>query len=88
MLNDEYTKYYQSSIVILRWIVEKGRIDVCIEVSVMLSFITTPRYGNLIQVLYIFVYLKCHHLTRLVFDQSYLDVIQNDFPRKYWSEFY
>ena len=88
MLNDEDSTYYQSLIGILRWIVEMGRIDICMEVSAMSSFIAAPRYDHLLQVLHIFAYLKCHHSARLVFDPSYPDINHDDFPRKDWSGFY
>ena len=39
--------YYQSLIGILRWIVELGRIDICLEVSMMLSHLAVPRKGHL-----------------------------------------
>ena len=65
-----------------------GRIDISMEVSAMSSFIAAPRYGHLLQVLHIFTYLKCHHAARLVFDPSYPNINQEDFPRKYWSGFY
>ena len=45
-----------------------GRIDICMEVSAMLSFIAAPRYGHFLQVLHILGYLKCHHGARLLFD--------------------
>ena len=88
ILNDEDATYYQSLIGISRWIVEIGRIDISMEVSAMSSFIAAPRYGHLLQVLHIFTYLKCHHAARLVFDPSYPNINQEDFPRKYWSGFY
>ena len=46
--------YYQSLIGILRWIVELGRVDVCLEVSMMSSHLALPREGHLEQVLHIF----------------------------------
>ena len=39
--------YYQSLIGILRWIVELGRVDICLEVSMMLSHLALPREGYL-----------------------------------------
>ena len=60
--------YYQSLIGILRWMVELGRIDICCEVSMMSSHLALPREGHLAQVFHIFVYLKKHHNSALVFD--------------------
>ena len=62
--------YYQSLIGILRWIVELGRIDICLEVSMMSSHIVMLRKGHLDQVLHIFAYLHKYHNTELVYDLS------------------
>ena len=43
--------YYQSLIGILRWMVELGRVDICLEVSMMSSHLALPREGHLEQVL-------------------------------------
>ena len=53
-LNVADSAYYQSLIRILRWIVELGRVDVCLEVSMMSSYFVSPREGHLEQVLHIF----------------------------------
>ena len=62
--------YYQSLIGILWWIVELGRIDICLEVSMMSSHLAMPRKGHLDQVLHIFTYLHKYHNTELVYDPS------------------
>ena len=76
-LNEEDSNHYQSLIGILRWIVEMGRIDICMEVSVMSSYVACPREDHLQELLRIFVYLKCHHNARLVFDPSYPELDEN-----------
>ena len=63
--------YYQSLIGILRWIVELGRVDVCLEVSMMSSHLAMPRDGHLLAVFHIFAYLKKYHNTELVYDPSH-----------------
>ena len=51
--------YFHSLIGILRWMVELGRVDICIEVSMMSSrLLALPREGHLKEVLHIFAYLK------------------------------
>ena len=82
MLNDKDATYYQFLIDILCWVVEIGRIGIFMEISAMFLFTAVLKYGHLIQVLHIFAYLKCHHSARLVFDQSYSDVKQEDFLRE------
>ena len=62
--------YYQSLIGILQWIVELGRIDICLEVSMMSLHLAMPRKGHLDQVLHIFAYLHKYHNTELVYDPS------------------
>ena len=68
-LNEVNAAYYQSLIGILRWMVELGQVDVCLEVSMMSSHLALPREGHLEQVLHIFAYLKKYHNTELVYDQ-------------------
>ncbi len=51
-LEPQEAAYYQSLIGILRWIVELGRVDICLEVSMMSSHLALPREGHLQQVLH------------------------------------
>ena len=62
--------YYMSLIGVLRWIVELGRVDICLEVSMMSSHLALPREGHLRSVLQIFAYLKKYHNAEMVFDPS------------------
>ena len=77
--------YYQSLIGILWWIVELGRIDICLEVSMMSSHLVMPRKGHLNQVLHIFAYLRKYHNTELVYDPSDRVVEQDVFKRRDWA---
>ena len=47
-----------------------GRVNICLEASMMASHMAMPREGHLRQVLHIFSYLKKFHNTELVFDLS------------------
>ena len=87
-LAPEEAMYYQSLIGVVRWMVEMGRIDIAMEVSMMSSFVAMPREGHLQQVYHIFAYLKKHHNARLVFDPSYPDLEESDFERKDWTSKY
>ena len=69
-LTPQDSAYYQSLIGMLWWIVELGRIDICLEVSMMSSHLVMPRKGHLDQVLHIFVSLCKYHNTELVYDPS------------------
>ena len=65
--------------------VELGRVDVCLEVSMMSSHLALPREGHLEQVLHIFAYLKKYHNTELAYDPSDHVVDENDFERRDWA---
>ena len=77
--------YYQSLIGVLRWIVELGRVDICLEVSMMSSHLALPRVGHLEQVLHIFAHLKKYHNTELVFDPSDPVIDEAKFEAKDWA---
>ena len=74
-----------SLIGVLSWIVELGRVDICLECSMMSSCLALPRVGHLEQVLYIFGYLKQHHNAELVFDPTYPEIGMDAFQRREWS---
>ena len=84
-LNVADAAYYQSLIGILRWIVELGRVDVCLDVSMMSSHLALPREGHLEHILHIFAYLMKYHNTELVYDPSDPVVDENDFERRDWA---
>jgi hypothetical protein len=84
-LNATESAYYQSLIGILRWIVELGRTDICLETSMMSSHLALPREGHLEQVLHIFAYLRCHHNAEMVFDPSDPAVDEGQFERRDWT---
>lgn len=66
--------YYQQQIGVLRWAVELGRIDIACEVSMLAAFSAAPRIGHFKSMLHIFSYLKQHERSKLVFDDSYVQV--------------
>ena len=84
-LNATEASYYQSLIGILRWIVELGRVDICLEVSMMSSHLALPRQGHLQQLLHMFAYLKKYHNAELVLDPSDPVVEMNQFERRDWT---
>jgi hypothetical protein len=77
--------YYQSLIGILRWTVELGRVDICLECSMMSSHLALPREGHMHQVFHIFAYLKKYHNTELVFDPSDPCIDESDFELQDWT---
>lgn len=79
--------YHQSLIGILRWIVEMGRVNICLETSVMSSCLVLSREDHLSKLFQMFGYLKSHINTELVFD-SHLPLWWNKreamFPQEDW----
>lgn len=84
-LDSEEAVYYMSLIGILIWMVELGRIDICLEVSLLSSHLALPRDGHMDQVLHIFGYLKCHHNAELVLDPGDPDIDECAFELKDWT---
>ena len=64
--------YYHSLIGVLCWIVELGPANIYVEVSMMSSHLALSRVGYLKELFHIFVYLKAHHNTEMVFDPTLL----------------
>ena len=77
--------YYQSLIGILRWIVELGRGDICMEVSAMASMMALPREGHLDQLFHMFAFLKGNHNGVMVFDPTEPTIDESQFPDQDWS---
>ena len=77
--------YYQSLIGVLRWIVELGRGDICMEVSALSSMMAMPREGHLDQLFRIFAFLKHKHNGVMVFDPSEPTIDDSAFSNEDWS---
>ena len=58
--------YFHSSIDVLHQIVELGRADICIEVSVVSLYLALPCEGHMKELDHIFAYPKKHHKARSV----------------------
>lgn len=84
-LNATDAAYYQALIGILCWMVELGRVDICMEVSMMSSCLAMPREGHLGQVFHIFAYLKKYHNSEMVFDPTDPVIDKSMFERKDWT---
>jgi hypothetical protein len=77
--------YYMSLIGILRRIVELGRVDLCLECSMMSSHMAMPREGHLYQIFQVFGYLKKYHNTEMVFNPSDPVADESSFELKDWT---
>ena len=74
--------YYMSLIGILQWIVELGRVDICLEVSMMSSHMALPRLGHTKQLFHIFSHIIKYHITGMVFDPSNLVIDESKYQRR------
>jgi hypothetical protein len=88
LLGPERANYKQNLIGILHWAIELGRIDIHIHVSMLSSFLSSPRVGHLEQVLHIFTCLKHYDRSTMVFDDTLPNVDLANFPVADWTEFY
>ena len=84
-LGEADASYYHCLIGVLRWIVELGRVDIDVEVSMMSSHLALPREGHLKELYHIFAYLKAHSNAEMVFDPTPIDFDRNLFERQDWS---
>jgi hypothetical protein len=84
-LSSVYASYYQSLIGILRWIVELGRGDICMETSAMASMMALPREGHLNTLFHMFSFLKTKHNAVMVFDPTVPEIDESQFPIQDWS---
>ena len=84
-LGEADASYYHTLIGVLRWIVELGRIDIDVEVSMMSSHLALPREGHLKELYHIFAYLKAHSNAEMVFDPTPIEPDMSLFVREDWS---
>ena len=72
----------------MHWMVELGRVDIAVEVSLLSSYLAYPQKGHLEAAIHIMWYLQLMHNTRLIFDLTYPKINEDDFPKFDWTEFY
>lgn len=87
-LQGEEIQFFQSQISILRWMIELGRLDICINVALLSSYLTTRRQGHMEPIYCTYGYLKAHMKSTMVFDDSYINWNDSEFPFYDWREFY
>jgi hypothetical protein len=88
ILDPECSSLYQHLIGVMRWMVERGRIDIASEVSMLSSYLACPREGHLENALHVMGYLQLMHNSQLIFDPTYSDIDQTAFPSFEWTVFY
>ena len=84
-LNPTDAAYYKSLVGVLWWIVELGRGDICVEVSMLASCMAMPRQGHLEQLFHIFAYLKAKHNVEMVFYPSEPEIDESLFEKQEWG---
>ena len=76
--------YYHYLIGVLRWIVELGRIDINVEVSMLSSHLMLPQEGQLTELFHVFACLKKNLNTEMVFDPSEPEIGMDSFQHQDW----
>jgi hypothetical protein len=87
-LDDNCASFFMHLIGVMRWMLELGRIDITIKISMLSSYLAYPREGHLKAALHVMGYLRLKHNSRLIFDPTYPDIDQTAFPNYDWTEFY
>ncbi len=87
-LDPARANYFQGLIGVLRWIVELGRIDIAVSVSMLSRYLASPREGHLEEAFHIFAYLKKHNHSSLVIDHQRPHFEESRFSKCDWSEYY
>ena len=68
--------------------VELGKININMKISMLASNLEFPREGHLEAVLYVFLYLQKNHNSRLDLDTTYTEIDHVSFKKHKWVEFY
>ena len=69
--------------------VELGRVDISVEVSMLSSFLAMPRKGHMVAALHIMSYLKVKHDSHLILDLTYAEIDRSGFKEDgNWTAFY
>jgi hypothetical protein len=87
-LDERRASYYHGQVGVLRWMVELGRIDIMVPVSMLASQIAAPRQGHLEQIFHLYAYLKQHERSTMVFDDTHPDIDESRFMQCDWHDFY
>ncbi len=68
--------------------IERGRVDISSEVSMLSPHMVLPQQGHLEAVLHEMSYLLLHHNLHLCMDPMYPAIDSTQFPIFDWSEFH
>ena len=84
-LGAQEASYFQSLIMILQWVVELGRVDICTETSMISYHLALLRNGHLESSFHMLFYLKKHHNSGMMFDPTEPGVYMADFQCECWG---
>jgi hypothetical protein len=87
-LDGSQVNYYQGLIGVLRWIVELGRIDIIVPVSLLSRYMVSPHEGHLQQAYHIFAHLKQFNRSKHIFDDAEPTFADAYFHECDWTEYY
>ena len=65
--------------------IDLGRIDICLDVSMISNHLELPQEGHLEQLYHMFEYLKKYHNSELVLNPSDQVIYQANFERQNWT---
>jgi len=88
LLDSMLTTRFQNGLGVLHWIVELGRINIMTEVSMLSAHNAMPHKGHLEGIYHIFLCLKGHENSKLVFNPAYLEIDDRRFKDVDWKDFY
>ena len=87
-LSPEEASYYQTIVVVMRWMVKLGRVDIDVEVSHLSPFLAISRKGHMVSALHIMSYLIIRYNYCLVLDPPYSDINLSEFKSDgNWTDF-
>ena len=72
----------------MRWGIELGRLDILLEVSLLSTYLASPREGHLEAAFHIFGYLKHHPKRKIAFDPDHPRINERRFKKYDWKDFY
>ena len=79
VLRSDEASYNQFLIIVMRWIVEKGCIDIDNDVSILSLYLAMSRKRHFEAELHVMGYLKLKHGLQLAFDTTFPNVDQCNF---------
>ena len=88
LLEGDEVTLYESYIGLLRWAVKLQRIDITHATATMAKFMSAPRQGHMVGVLWILAYLHHHIRSKIVADPEYHDWSHKAWTQAEWQEFY